>query len=136
MYLGINKSIEVDVTGAPAGFHKIVWYSVDLNAKQMNVTIASYFSSDAYTAGKQPMGSSVVSIPSIPGDSDNPLQFAYQGIVAPAPAADPANPSLTNGNNFSGGTLVPFPVPVAVAPATATATPAPTTATPAAPAAV
>ena len=115
MYLGISKQIEVDATGAIAGFHSITWYSVDRTSKTMTLMVSGYVSVDAYNAGKQAMLSTNVTLPAIPGDTDLPLDFAYKAIIAPAPvpaAPDPAHPMMPAVSNvFADGSLVPVPPP-------------------------
>ncbi|MFZ6686576.1 hypothetical protein ACO0K0_02375 [Undibacterium sp. SXout11W] len=128
MYLGINKSIEVDATGAISGFHRITWYSVDLTSKTMTLTVSGYVSADAFNAGKQAMLSTNVTLQAVPGDTDLPLDFAYKAITASAPvpaAPDPAHPMMPAVSNvFAGATLVPVPAPApAPSPAPAPAAP-------------
>ena len=128
MYLGINKAVEVDATGAVAGFHRITWYSVDLTSKTMTLAVSGYVSADTFNAGKQAMLSTNVTLQTIPGDSDLPLDFAYKAITAPAPvpaAPDPAQPMMPAVSNvFAGGSLVPVPPPApAPSPAPAPAAP-------------
>lgn len=98
--VGIEKGIEVELTGATANFHKITHYGVDLISNIVNVTIASFISKQKAAEGKQSVGSIPVTVQITPGDVVTE-EYLYQKIAA-GPANDPHNQSYL----FAGATLV------------------------------
>lgn len=91
--LGISKEIEADATGAIATFHRIEYYAVDLRSKIVTLVVNGYVSQATHAAGKQALVSINTTLHGLPPDGDDPLAFAYQAAVAPAPVVDPENPA-------------------------------------------
>ena len=98
--IGIEKGIEVELTGATANFHKITFYGVDLISKVVNVTIASFISKQKAAEGKQSVGSISVTVQIASTDTVTE-EYLYQKVAA-GPANDPHNQSYL----FAGATLV------------------------------
>lgn len=82
--IGIAHPIEDERTGATLGFHVLRMYQVDVVTNQTLLTLSSFVSQAAYSAGKTLITS--ISVGGIAGKPEgDPVQWGYQTILA-APA--------------------------------------------------
>lgn len=81
----ISKSVEVSVFGAPAQFHKIVNYSVDVPSGNSTATVLQYFSQDAAALGRQPMASEHIQIVGLPPADQPTLAWLEQKLIEAEP---------------------------------------------------
>ncbi|UOP05356.1 hypothetical protein [Conchiformibius kuhniae] len=105
--IGLKKDIVDEQTGAPAGYHVINDLHIGYGSAYATATLASYYSQKLHEAGKQPMGSTTVTLYGTPPRGTDVQDWAYRSIAAEtAPdALDPyGNP--VQPHQFSGADLV------------------------------
>lgn len=112
MIAGLNIAITDDNTGAPAGHHVITALYVDLAGGYGQATLASYYNQAQHAAGKQPMGSTTITLYGVPPRGVDVLDWAYRSIAArlPEDAVDAYGQPIVP-HQFAGAELVMADVP-------------------------
>lgn len=129
--MGFKLTIEDAGTGVPMTYHVISSAAAQYANAQTYVVVSSYFSQDAYKAGKRPLGENPVMINALPAQNADLIDWVQGQLVLPVDPTVDAGRYL-NRWGFSGGTDLdhePQPAPVAAPAPTPTpaATPVPDT---------
>lgn len=92
--MALQLSTTDQTTQAPAGYHQVTRVSVDFVAGQTQVSIASYVSQAAATAGAQPIKRANFNFNTVPAAL---LTFCYNQINAQFPGAQTVSDTATVG---------------------------------------
>lgn len=103
--MSIQFSYTTPSTGAVANYHVVKQIGLDYESKNTNVQVASYVSSDAYTAGKFPVFTQNIQIDGLPVTTADPWATVQNDLIAAAPTDGTASTS-PNRYLFAGATLV------------------------------
>jgi hypothetical protein len=96
-----TKTYEVPSTGATASYHEASHVSLDRQGQFAVVTVASYVSAEAKTAGKMAMFSQQIRVMGLP-DAADAFGWAEQHLVIEAPSPAPVDTPV-NRYVFAGG---------------------------------
>ncbi|UBM12746.1 hypothetical protein [Cupriavidus metallidurans] len=86
--MSIVKSVVIPVFGAPVSFHRVINYSVDVQAGTSTATLLQYFDQSASDAGCQPLNSEHVVIAGVPADTEPALAWIEKKLIEPTPPDD------------------------------------------------
>ncbi|MFZ6767521.1 hypothetical protein ACO0LM_10580 [Undibacterium sp. Di26W] len=81
IYSGIQHSTTDQITGAPAAFHVVGTYTVDLRSKLTIAVILAFFNQDTYFGKKNPLFQTTATIKAVPPSDMDPVTWIYEHLV-------------------------------------------------------
>ncbi|MFZ6734750.1 hypothetical protein ACO0LG_22695 [Undibacterium sp. Ji42W] len=81
IYAGIQHDATDQTTGAPAAFHVVGTYTVDLRSKLTVAVILAFFNQATYSASKNPLFQTTATIKAVPPRDMDPVTWIYEHLV-------------------------------------------------------